>query len=258
MEEFGNYFIEHIEHIGNGSFGTVEKIRLWNRSKTHSTELARKFFSPRITDEEYADYRQRFDIEVKSQSGCLHRNIVHICAHNLHGNKPWFLMELGNTSLENVLASNDCKEGDKKLTKEQKINILLMILNGVDFMHKNNLIHRDLKPLNIIQFIDKKTNEFIYKITDFGLVKNLNRFKALTRIGQQLGSDRYMAPEIQQGGEYSQKSDIYAIGVIIEDLQLDEPLAHIHQKCTQRKPTARYSSVNDIINDLHSYNEAYK
>lgn len=88
MEEFGNYYIEPIETIGRGTFGIVQKVRVYNKSQTHYTEYARKIFSEHFIPLEYIEeYAKRFEIEVEEQSKCSHRNIVRICLHNLSGVK---------------------------------------------------------------------------------------------------------------------------------------------------------------------------
>ncbi|AGO15499.1 protein kinase domain-containing protein [Glaesserella parasuis] len=85
-----------------------------------------------------------------------------------------------------------------------------------------------------------------------GLTKNLNSAStALTQIGQKMGTSQYMSPEILSGGDYSIQSDIFAIGVVMEELQLDSKYDKIMQKCTARKPKDRYMSVQEIINDIN-------
>ncbi|WP_018652171.1 protein kinase family protein [Actinobacillus capsulatus] len=254
MEEFGNYNIESSKMIGSGTFGVVHEVKVYNKSKTCMTSFARKCFSPSYNPEkeELLELRERFNREVKFQASCFHPNIVHICMYDLSAEKPWFIMELAESSLEEVLQSDDCVEGSRKLSELEKVNIFKMILSGVNYMHNKGLLHRDLKPLNILKFADG-----IFKISDFGLVKNLNSDSTpLTQIGQQIGTTKYMAPEIQSGGNYTISSDIYAIGVILEELTLSERYEHIITKCTDRRPTKRYASVQEIINDVNSIGES--
>lgn len=247
MEEFGNYWIERIKTIGQGTFGKVEQVRLYNRTKTYSNEYALKTYTPnpRIPKDELPIFRQRFDVEVECQSRCFNKNITHIYIHNRA--KNWFIMELAECSLSEELEKDDCVEGDRKLTPSEKINIFLMVLNGVKHIHSMGFIHRDIKPLNILKYSNN-----IYKVSDFGLVKDTQRdLTTLTAIRKDLGTDRYMSPEIKNGQSPSFQSDIFALGVVLEDLELDKELDKVWRKCTERRPKERYASVQEIIDDIH-------
>lgn len=247
MEEHGNYWIEDISVLGSGTFGIVKKVVVHNKSKTKQTVYAKKEFkTDRLHDDEVEEFRERFKREVKYQANCKHSNIVPIVLYNLQADPPWFIMELAESNLQEILDKDDCVEGDRKLSTLEKREIFLMILNSVKHIHENNLLHRDIKPLNILKFSDGT-----YKLSDFGLVKNLdNNSQALTRLGQQLGTSRYMAPEAERG-DYSQQSDIYALGIVLEDLSLDPECEHIVEKCTHRKPAKRYETIQSLINDFN-------
>lgn len=83
------------------------------------------------------------------------------------------------------------------------------------------------------------------------MIKNLNsQSNPITQIGQQMGTNKYMAPEIENG-IYSIQSDIYALGVLMEELELSEKYDDIIEKCTQRKPKNRYQSVLEIIEQIN-------
>ncbi len=248
MEEFGNYLIEPLEEIGSGTFGYVEKVNVYNKSRTNKVTFARKYFRPNYTpsESELSELQERFKREVIYQADCFHNNIAPICMYNLNTDKPWFIMELAESNLETILASDDCLEGDKKLSESDKLSILKMVLDGVAYLHQKNFLHRDIKPLNILKFPDGT-----FKISDFGLIKNLNsQSNPITQIGQQMGTNKYMAPEIENG-IYSIQSDIYALGVLMEELELSEKYDDIIGKCTQRKPKNRYQSVLEIIEQIN-------
>lgn len=246
MEEFGNYWIETIQTIGKGGFGRVDKVRIYNKSKTHYREYARKYFSPRVTNsQEFDEYKERFKREVTYQAQCFDNNIVHICMYSL-GEQPWFIMELAEESLADTLDKNSYSETSKRLNNLEKLNILKMVLSGLNYLHQKGFLHRDIKPENILKFPNGQ-----YKLSDFGLIKNLNSHStALTQIGQKMGTSQYMSPEILSGGDYSIQSDIFAIGVVMEELTLGAEYEPIVHKCTTRRPKDRYLSVQDIINDI--------
>ena len=125
-----------------------------------------------------------------------------------------------------------------------------MIVLGVKYIHDKNLLHRDIKPQNILKF---KNN--LFKLSDFGLVKDLNRDNPLTAIANiNMGTDGYKAPEIKNAGIYDQRTDIYALGVVIEQFT-DGQLNDIVSKCTMYNPKDRYQSASEIYNDLKKYQE---
>lgn len=232
MEEFGNYFIEPVKEIGSGTFGYVEEVNVYNKSRTHKTIFARKYFRPsyKPSESELNELQERFKREVAYQAKCLHNNIVPIYMCNLNSATPWFVMEIAESNLDEILCKNDCVEGERKLSERYKLDVLHMVLNGVAYLHQKGFLHRDIKPLNILKYPGGT-----YKISDFGLVKNLNsQSNPITKIGQQMGTNKYMAPEIENS-IYSPQSDIYALGILMEELELSEKYDEIIEKATQRK-----------------------
>ncbi|KOQ98400.1 protein kinase [Haemophilus sp. C1] len=248
MEEFGNYFIEPVNKIGSGTFGYVEKVNVYNKSRTHKTIFARKYFRPSYKPSESGlnELQERFKREVTYQAKCFHNNIVPIYMCNLNSATPWFVMEIAESNLDEILYNNDCVEGERKLSERYKLDVLHMVLNGVAYLHQNGFLHRDIKSLNILKYPDGT-----YKISDFGLVKNLNsQSNPITQIGQRMGTNKYMAPEIENG-IYSPQSDIYALGILMEELDLSEKYDEIIEKATQRKPKNRFQSVNEMIERIN-------
>ena len=153
----------------------------------------------------------RFKREVKHQAACSHDNIVPIILHDLKTQNPWFVMPLAENNLYKDIQEN-C------LNDMQKIEIYTMIIDAIIYIHNKDLLHRDIKPQNILKYGN------FYKLADFGLVKSLHSSDDsvnLTMIGTVMGSEDYMAPEIRVGGDCSKQSDIYAMGILLRDLSLD-------------------------------------
>ncbi|MCH5535207.1 serine/threonine protein kinase [Pseudomonas syringae pv. syringae] len=238
----GNYKYRVIESIGKGGFGFVEKIELFNIADHRCGEYARKSLSD--LDQELRDeFRRRFAREVSYQASCVHTNVANIYLCDLKSEQPWFIMDLAAGDLQ-----KDIDTG--ALTAPQKIEVLLMVADGLIYLHSLDYLHRDIKPSNILRF----TND-IYKVSDFGLVKNLDKSsesEVITKIATAMGTAKYMAPEIAIAGEYSKRTDIFALGVLLEDLDmLDNPDIHeVFKKCTARRPFDRYAEVKDMRDDF--------
>lgn len=238
------YLIKKIGELGSGGFGYVDKVELYNSDGIKCPgEYARKTFSPSKEKSEslldLGQVKERFNEEVRCQASCVSSNVVSIYMHNLHIEKPWFIMELANTDLSHLIASND-------FNLTQKISALKMIISGIDYLHNNNLLHRDIKPPNILMF-----NNNIFKLSDFGLVKDLNRENPLTAIANiSMGTDGYKAPEVS-AGVYDRRTDIYALGIVIEKF-VGSPLNAIISKCTMHNPNERYQSTREILDDINA------
>ncbi len=236
----GNYKIKVLSKIGQGGFGYVEHIELYNVAGHKCGNYARKLLSPELNDE----FRRRFAREVTYQASCVHNNIVHIYLCNLRAEQPWFVMNLAEGDL-----LKDLEAGNLSFT--EKSDILRMIFNGVAYIHSRGFLHRDIKPNNVLRF-----NKSVYRVSDFGLVKNLDKdaeSEVLTKIASAMGTTRYMAPEVLYAGDYSKQTDIFALGLLIEDLNLVEApgIQRVIDKSTARRPLDRYAEVSDMLKDLN-------
>ncbi|QJQ08588.1 serine/threonine protein kinase [Pseudomonas putida] len=238
----GNYKYKIIEGIGKGGFGFVEKIELFNVADHRCGEYARKSLGD-LQQDIRDEFRRRFAREVSYQASCVHTNVANIYLCDLKSEQPWFIMDLAEGDLQ--------KDIDKGvLTAAQKHDILLMVTDGLIYLHSLGYLHRDIKPSNILRF-----NGGVYKLSDFGLVKNLDKSsesEVITKIAMAMGTANYMAPEISLAGEYSKRSDIFALGVLLEDLEmLDNPDIHeVYKKSTARRPYDRYAEVQEMRDDF--------
>lgn len=242
------YTIKKIKRIGNGGFGYVDEVKLYNSngSPCPGTYARKTFYPSEIMRQSILDLvqiKERFNEEVRCQANCNSFNVVSIYMHSLDIKNPWFIMELAESDLARLI-------NEKEMNLSQKISALEMIVLGVKYIHDKNLLHRDIKPQNILKF---KNN--LFKLSDFGLVKDLNRDNPLTAIANiSMGTDGYKAPEIKSAGIYDQRTDIYALGVVIEQFT-DGQLNDIVSKCTMYNPKDRYQSASEIYNDLKKYQE---
>lgn len=246
MESRGSYLVKPVSEIGKGTFGRVERIKLYNTTGHLCGDYARKVLSVNtdIVGSIFSadDWRRRFEREVTYQARCQHSNVVPVLIHSLNVEYPWFVMPLAETDLHKEIDQN-------LLDDDQKLDVIKMTLQGIEFVHSKGYLHRDLKPENILKFPDG-----YYKISDFGLVRHDDPNAAsavLTNIAVSMGTDGYKAPEVNSG-LYSQKTDIYAAGAIINKLNLShiDGIDAIIGKSTAYKPTARYDSVSAMLVDL--------
>lgn len=250
MDRCGNYFIEDFHRLGRGGFGEVYEVKVHNLSQTHNVIYARKYFSPSPEYDtelkELTDIRQRFLVEIKTQcilNRLCYDAIAPVVLFNTNGDKPYFIMEKAECNLNEAI-----KNGMDDIERHQAV---IQIIMGVGVIHANEYIHRDLKPANILKYKDGK-----FKITDFGLVKDINDVRAELKTKFQpnyMGTDGYRAPEIKESGLFSPQSDIFAIGKIISDIfnsGRDASLKKVISKCCSQWPEDRYQNVNDLLLDF--------
>ena len=201
---YSNNFIE-VENIGNGSYGSVYKVyhkyekNLYAIKKVH------------ITNELIKD---NFDIfrEIQLFSKLNHKNIVRYYSSWLDDsdNKPtlYIQMELCESTFRDYL--NNIKQ-DESINK--RISYFTQIVEGIKYLHDNNIIHRDIKPSNIL-FVDDTV-----KICDFGLARNVNNLSNIINGSSEVGTSFYRAPEIDSHN-YNNKIDVYSLGIILIELLL--------------------------------------
>ena len=154
---------------------------------------------------------KKFRAEGKAQSRVQHANVATVFdTGDLPSGEPYLVMEFvkGSTLWERI---NERKIEDVQMDFAEVVEIMQQISRGVSAIHKANLIHRDVKPKNIMVFEDEDTGELTVKVIDFGIVRDLDRS---TVPGQSVGTLPYMSPEQINGDEVTQATDIYALGVI--------------------------------------------
>jgi hypothetical protein len=201
---YNNNFIE-LENIGNGSYGSVYKVyhkyekNLYAIKKVH------------ITNELLKDNTDIFR-EIQLFSKLNHKNIVRYYSSWLDesDNKPtlYIQMELCESTFRDYLNSIRDNEGIEK-----RIFYFTQIVEGIKYLHDNNIIHRDVKPSNIL-FIDDTI-----KICDFGLARNVNNSTNIIGGSSEVGTSFYRAPEIDMH-IYNNKIDVYSLGIILIELLL--------------------------------------
>ena len=261
----GNRY-EIIEKIGNGGMATVYKAKCHVLNRYVAVKVLRDEFT---TDEEFI---KRFAAEAQSAASLTHPNIVSIYDVGHEDNLYYIVMELikGKT-LKQIINE------DGKLPWKWSLNIASQIASALETAHRNKIIHRDIKPHNIII-----TEDGIAKVTDFGIAKVVSN-STITAFGATIGSVHYFSPEHAKGGYTDEKSDIYSLGVVmyemltgqvpfdadtavsvalkhmqeepIEPMELnpDIPKAvnDIIMKAMQKDTGLRYQSATEMLNDIN-------
>lgn len=232
MVRFRSYIITPEKQIGSGGYGIVERVNISNTSGFDAGPYARKSLIPDPSD---PDLHERFKREVFCQTKCIHKNIIQIFMFDLKSANPWFVMELAECSLDSEISA-------KSLSQEDKIKIIKMVLDGLSFIHSKGYVHRDIKPMNILKF-----KSGIYKLSDFGLAKSISptQTQFATKVGVFLGTPKYFDYGVMLHG-YSFQSDIYSIGVLMEDLDIEE-YDDIINKCKHRQLQKRFLSVEQVL-----------
>ena len=194
-------------HVGNG----IRIIRTLGRGSTGIVLLVEKNDTPfalKVLQRWHADASleeciDRFKREALVLSRVKHPNVVRIFDYDLEPSSqhPSILMEyIDGTDLESLL-------GRGNLGLSTKVELIRQITAGLAAVHKHNIIHRDIKPPNILI-----TEDFQAKLTDFGVARLAK--SSLTGNGDVLGSPGYMAPEILRGGKPDKRADIFSLGVL--------------------------------------------
>lgn len=231
--------------IDSGGFGEVLRGTI--------VEDGRKVAVKRLTKPYSPDDVKRFTREVRIMSQLKHRNIVPVLAYNVDKDPPWFAMPLAKCNLVGILAELRTDEDRRRLVFEQ-------VLSGVDFAHQQGVIHRDLKPQNILMFPGDRV-----ALADFGLGRFLYRDSTtLTLKGDHFGTVFYSAPEqIADFSASDVRSDIYVLGKILYQMLTAKPVfpvpnmsgldgkyVYVIQKCLEPEPSSRYQTVADLAKDF--------
>lgn len=258
-----------IAPVGGGGMATVYKAR---------DNILGRVVAVKILREQYAEdtaFVARFRREAQSAANLTHPNIVSVYDVGQDGDTHYIVMEfVAGQSLKEFLN----KSNGQPLPLERAVNIGAQILAGLEYAHRSGLIHRDIKPQNVLL-----TGDGTVKVTDFGIAKSVSDL-SLTDAGMALGTAHYFSPEQAKGERVTPQSDIYALGVTLFEMitgrlpfesenavglaykHIGEPppsprslnpnvplrLEAIVLKALAKDPTQRYSSAAEMERTLRS------
>ena len=254
-----------IERIGGGGMAIVYKAKclLLNRY------VAIKILRSEFTDDE--EFVKRFRVEAQAAASLNHPNIVSIYDVGKQDDSQYIVMEfIDGITLKEYITQKGI------LPWREAIDIAVQICSALEQAHKNHIVHRDIKPHNIMI-----TNEGIAKVTDFGIARAVTS-ATITMVGSTIGSVHYFSPEQARGSFTDEKSDLYSLGVTIYEMVTgrvpfdgESPVAvalkHIQEKAERpidvnpslpkgindlilkamkKDQNLRYQTASDMLNDL--------
>ena len=254
---------EIISRIGSGGMADVYK------AKDHKLN---RFVAVKVLKKEFREdkaFISKFRVEAQSAAGLAHANIVNVYDVGEEAGIYYIVMEL----VEGITLKEYIKNKGH-LSVREATSIALQISAGLEAAHNNGIIHRDVKPQNIIISTDGKV-----KVTDFGIARAATTNTINSNV---MGSVHYSSPEQSRGGYSDEKSDIYSLGITMyemltgrvpfdgdtavavairhlqeeihgpKELVPDVPYStnQIVLKCTQKSPDRRYSNMTELIRDL--------
>ena len=254
---------EILDKIGTGGMSDVYKAKDQKLNRMVAVKVLKQEFS------ENKNFVSKFRVEAQAAAGLMHPNIVNVYDVGEEDGIHYIVMEL----VEGITLK---KYIEKKvmLTTKEAISIAIQVAMGIEAAHNNHIIHRDIKPQNIIISKEGKV-----KVTDFGIAKAASSNTITSNV---MGSVHYTSPEQARGGFSDAKSDIYSMGITffemltgrvpfngdttvaiaIKHIQDEMPtprefvpeipvsVEKIVLKCTQKSPDRRYQSMEEMIRDL--------
>ncbi|MBP5153263.1 MAG: Stk1 family PASTA domain-containing Ser/Thr kinase [Lachnospiraceae bacterium] len=254
---------EIIEKIGTGGMSDVYKAKDHKLNRLVAVKVLKQEFS------ENANFVSKFKVEAQAAAGLMHPNIVNVYDVGEESGINYIVMEL----VEGITLKKYI-EKKARLSVREATSIAMQIALGIEAAHNKHIIHRDIKPQNVIVSNDGKV-----KVTDFGIAKAATSNTITSNV---MGSVHYTSPEQARGGYSDEKSDIYSLGITLFEMltgrvpfngdttvaiaikQIQEKMPspkefvpeipvsveQIVLKCTQKSPDRRYQNMAELIADL--------
>ena len=254
---------EILEKVGTGGMADVYKSKDHTLNRYVAVKVLKQEFS------ENANFVSKFRVEAQAAAGLMHPNIVNVYDVGEEKGIYYIVMELvDGITLKNYIG----KKGN--LGYKEAVTIALQVSMGLEAAHRNHIIHRDIKPQNIIISREGKV-----KVTDFGIAKAATSDTITSNV---MGSVHYTSPEQARGGFSDEKSDVYSLGVTLYEMLTGEvpfdgestvaiAIRHIQEpmpsprklnpdipysvdqivlKCCEKSPDRRYQNMQELASDL--------
>ena len=266
-KHIGRYLV--VEHLGRGGMAEVYKAFQPSLDRYVAIKVMHGF----LTDDK--DFLARFEREAKAVAALRHPSIVQVFDYEVESGLPYMVMEfIDGVTLKTML--ENMQERGEWVSLDDAVQIVLSLGSALRYAHERHMVHRDVKPANVMI-----TSDGHVILTDFGIAKILS-VTGLTASGAMIGTPTYMSPEQGMGQPGDERSDIYSLGVMLYQLVVgqppydaDTPLAvifkHINEpvlmpralkadlpeavervilKALAKRPEDRYSNVAHMTADL--------
>lgn len=254
---------EILEKIGTGGMSDVYKAKCHKLNRFVAVKVLKQEFS------ENANFVSKFRVEAQAAAGLMHPNIVNVYDVGEENGIHYIVMEL----VEGITLKKYI-EKKARLSYKEAVSIAIQVSMGIEAAHNNHIIHRDIKPQNIIISKEGKV-----KVTDFGIAKAATSNTITSNV---MGSVHYTSPEQARGGYSDEKSDIYSLGITLFEMltgrvpfngettvaiaikhiqeELPSPKNFVPEipasvegiviKCCQKSPDRRYQNMQELVADL--------
>lgn len=254
---------EILEKIGTGGMSDVYKAKCHKLNRFVAIKVLKQEFS------ENANFVSKFRTEAQAAAGLMHPNIVNVYDVGEENGIYYFVMEM----VEGITLKKYI-EKKARLSVKEAISIAIQVSMGIEAAHNNHIIHRDIKPQNIMISKEGKV-----KVTDFGIAKAATSNTITSNV---MGSVHYTSPEQARGGYSDEKSDIYSLGITMFEMltgrvpfngettvaiaikhiqeEMPSPREYVPEipvsveqivfKCCQKSPDRRYQTMAELIDDL--------
>ncbi len=254
---------EILEQVGTGGMSDVYKAKCHKLNRYVAIKVLKKEFSEDKT------FVTKFREEAQSAAGLTHPNVVNVYDVGDEEGVYYIVMEL----VEGITLKKYIEKRGK-LPYKEAVSIAIQVAKGMEAAHSHHIVHRDIKPQNIIISRDGKV-----KVTDFGIAKAAT---SSTINSSAMGSVHYISPEQARGGYSDERSDIYSFGITLYEMitgkvpfdgdsTVSVAVQHVQEtipspssvvedvpvsvdrivgKCTQKKTDMRYQSASELIEDL--------
>jgi serine/threonine protein kinase len=223
------------ERLGHGGMATVYSARDLKLDR----QVAIKVLADNFAGDD--EVRRRFSREARLAAKLDHPNIVQVFDVGEDDDRPYIVME----QVDGGTVGDRLEGRQRSLDRTEALRLLTQLCQGLGHAHAKKLVHRDIKPPNLLL----RESDGCLKITDFGIARVAEETTRLTSPGKVIGTERYMAPEQLADGKITPAVDVYACGVVADEVlpQSRPPeLREIVERCLREDPADRFTDARSL------------